>query len=45
MRSRPEDDRVGVPAAVIDPGAHVGPGVARHLLALDLQQDVLRVEK
>ena len=45
MRSRPEDDRVGVPAAVVDPGDHVGPGVARHLLALDLQQDVLREEQ
>ena len=42
LRSCPEDNRVGVPAAVIDPGADVGPGVARHLLALDLQQDVLQ---
>ena len=43
LRSGPEDNRVGVPAAVIEPGRHVGPGVSRHLLALDLQQHVLRV--
>ena len=43
MRSSPEDDRVGVPAAVVDPGGDVRLGVARHLLTLDLQQNVLRV--
>ena len=43
MRSSSQDDWVGVPAAVIDPGADVRPGVACHLLSLDLQQHVLRV--
>ena len=37
LRSSLEYDRVGVPAAVVEPGGHVGPGVARHLLTLDLQ--------
>ena len=43
LRSSPEDDRVGVPAAVVNPGGDVRLGVARHLLTLDLQQNVLRM--
>ena len=37
-----EHDRVPVSAAVVDPRVDVGPGVASHLLALDLQQNVLQ---
>ena len=32
-----EHDRVPVSAAVVDPRVDVGPGVASHLLPLDLQ--------
>ena len=37
-----EHDRVPVSAAVVDPRVDVGPGVASHLLPLDLQQNVLQ---
>ena len=43
LRSSSQHHRVGVPAAVVQPGRHVSPGVTRHLLALDLQQDVLQI--
>ena len=39
-----EHDWVPVSAAVVDPGVDVCPGVARHLLTLDLQQHVLQHE-
>lgn len=39
-----EHDWVPVSAAVVDPGVDVCPGVARHLLTLDLQQHVLKHE-
>ena len=42
LRSSLEHHGVPVPAAVVYPGGDVCPGVARHLLALDPQQYVLK---
>ena len=44
LRSSFEHDWIPVSAAVVDPRVDVRPGVARHLLALDLQQHVLEHE-